>query len=250
MDEQTKTCTKCLQAKSLSDFSRRGNRRNGINSECKKCVCARARRWAIKNPERYLAKQNAWSKANPGKRKDSQRKYAQTHPEKIRQNAKEWAKENPDKVRVMKRVWEKNNIPKRRRWGREYYQRNKSACLRAASKWVLNNKEKVRLIKTKWSRNNRAKCRIGCVRYRARKAAATGSFTLPEWMEILSGHASCPRCCTPWSEIVKPTIDHIVPLSKGGSNFISNIQPLCRPCNSSKGGRIQMETISLREPFE
>lgn len=33
------------------------------------------------------------------------------------------------------------------------------------------------------------------------------------------------------------TIDHIVPLSKGGTNDLTNFQTLCRPCNSSKGNR-------------
>lgn len=38
------------------------------------------------------------------------------------------------------------------------------------------------------------------------------------------------------------TPDHVVPLSRGGTNYIDNIQPLCGPCNSQKHAK----TIDFR----
>lgn len=63
----------------------------------------------------------------------------------------------------------------------------------------------------------------------ARKLA---THTALEWhtlVEIFDGN--CVRCGQS-GPIVK---DHIVPIYKGGSDGISNLQPLCRSCNSSKG---------------
>ncbi len=35
-----------------------------------------------------------------------------------------------------------------------------------------------------------------------------------------------------------PEIDHIIPLSRGGTNDPSNLQVLCRGCNAQKGARV------------
>ena len=69
-----------------------------------------------------------------------------------------------------------------------------------------------------------------------RERSAAGSHTQAEWNAIrgLSG-GRCQRC---GAEGVKLTKDHIIPLSEGGSNSASNLQPLCGSCNSRKGSRI------------
>ena len=45
---------------------------------------------------------------------------------------------------------------------------------------------------------------------------------------------NCAKCST----TENLTVDHIKPLIRGGSNHISNLQILCRRCNSVKGSKI------------
>lgn len=37
------------------------------------------------------------------------------------------------------------------------------------------------------------------------------------------------------------TIDHVIPLVRGGTNYEGNLAPCCRVCNSSKGGLLVSE---------
>lgn len=66
---------------------------------------------------------------------------------------------------------------------------------------------------------------------RTRITKAGGSFTAVEWKNLCSKHKNkCVRC----GKRRKLTADHVIPVSKGGSSNVTNIQPLCKPCNSKK----------------
>lgn len=74
---------------------------------------------------------------------------------------------------------------------------------------------------------------------RALLAGAEGSFTSDEWNALVE---SCEGRCLACGSDENLTPDHVVPLSKGGSNWIENIQPLCRSCNAKK----HVETTDYR----
>ncbi len=76
---------------------------------------------------------------------------------------------------------------------------------------------------------------IYCSNRRARSKNAEGSFTKDEWEQLKAQYGNrCVAC----GDDGPLTADHVVPLILGGTNYITNIQPLCRSCNSSKNDKI------------
>jgi uncharacterized protein YdaU (DUF1376 family) len=67
---------------------------------------------------------------------------------------------------------------------------------------------------------------------RLAEARKKGRHNKGQWQALLdaTGH-QCVKCRAADCELVK---DHITPIYQGGSDAISNIQPLCVRCNSSK----------------
>lgn len=67
---------------------------------------------------------------------------------------------------------------------------------------------------------------------KARVRNAIGFFTTTEWLKLLElYHNRCAYCGKKSKGL---TVDHIVPLIRGGTNTIDNIVPACGACNSSK----------------
>lgn len=73
---------------------------------------------------------------------------------------------------------------------------------------------------------------------RARVAEVGGSYTPQEW-EALKAHFNY-RClmCGQQEPTIKLTVDHVVPIVRGGANSLDNLQPLCKSCNDRKHDKV------------
>lgn len=50
-----------------------------------------------------------------------------------------------------------------------------------------------------------------------------------------------------WPDLLAPTIDHVVPLSRGGEDTLSNVQLACFICNLVKHDRLLEEVLAAPE---
>jgi 5-methylcytosine-specific restriction endonuclease McrA len=58
-------------------------------------------------------------------------------------------------------------------------------------------------------------------------------WTLDQWEPLKRKYHHRCVCCRKKGLKLEP--DHIDPIDNGGAHHISNIQPLCKPCNMKKG---------------
>ena len=67
-----------------------------------------------------------------------------------------------------------------------------------------------------------------------RRDQMRGVWTPEEWAAVCEQYGNvCLACGKP-----EVTVDHVVPISLGGSNTIENLQPLCRSCNCRKQNKV------------
>jgi len=154
-----------------------------------------------------------------------------------KQSAKEWRANNKERVHIMDAAWRKKNAEYRKK----YELNNKEKRLAKSRKWYSLHSEKRLILSRLWNKLNPNKRKEAYHRRRARKNQNGGNFTWKEFIQLCEKFNN--RCLSCKKIGIKLTPDHIVPLAKGGSNSINNIQPLCGPCNSSK----QVKIIDYRE---
>lgn len=128
-----------------------------------------------------------------------------------------YAERHREALLAYQREYRARNRDERLAADRRYYQENRERAAAYGRRRRAMFPEKVRLIAR--ARNNR-------------KRAAEGSFTPEEWTALCARYGN--RCLACGRDDLPLTVDHVVPLAKGGTNWISNLQPLCKPCNCQK----------------
>ena len=129
-----------------------------------------------------------------------------------------------------------NNTVKRKAYRSAY---NASPEGKAAIS-AYNSSLGAKAIRTVYSASDKG--RANNIRNQARRRsclkACITTFTSGEWEDIKKAqHGRCNDCGT----FCTLTIDHVIPLGRGGHHTKENIQGLCKSCNCRKGDRIALD---------
>lgn len=208
----TKTCASCQKELPNGSFSKH---KGGLRSRCRECCSADFKKWRSQNLEkdrqRHLGR---WSRTP-----DEQKR-------RILAQQKSNRDLNRERIRVVKR---------------EHYVRNRDSYLLRAKKQAASNPQAVRDRASLWNKTNVARRReislLSSHKRRAAIHAAPGSHTIDDLRVLFENHDwRCVYCGQ-----IATSVDHVVPISRGGSDSPENLVPCCRSCNSRKNRRTPQE---------
>lgn len=172
------------------------------------------------------------------RRKEAQQRYHEKHPEARKEYAarnrerqteycRAYRKRYPERMRESTRRWKAAHpeykpapYEERREYARAYYQKNRERLLELSRQWKAANADRRR---------------VQCIRRYAAQRGAAGTFT-PEQFAARSamfGH----KCWIPDCGKTGKEIDHVIAVTRGGSNWPANLRPICRHHNTRKGAK-------------
>lgn len=173
---------------------------------------------------------------NEEKRKyvrEQMRRYRASHPEYVKKEkakGKEYNKKYPERRHNSTKKW------------RESHKAQWNAYMQ---KWRFENPEEWKVLNKRYRAKHIDKIRVKEAQKETRRRKGEGSFTLEEWNEKKKlFNYTCPSCGKKEPDVTL-TIDHAIPLIKGGTHNIDNLQPLCPHCNFSK-----REKTIIYKPYE
>lgn len=222
---ETQVCSRCHDPKPLEEFAKNKLAKRGVNTTCKPCLREYGK-------EHYKQNKAAYSKRH--------KEYASTHRRESVKATLKWRERHLEEYKAAHRE-QAIKAYRLKKDDPEYRERAK----KRAKEWYERNNEKLRLkyraneIKNRnkakeWRALNPDKVAELTAIARHRRLNIVGSFTAKEWMMLKKIYNSRCVCCGSSENL---TVDHVIPVTKGGTGFITNIQPLCETCNKRKNAR-------------
>ena len=208
--EQYKTCTKCGQIKNLDEFHNSKSHKSGKKSACKLCNTAAAVAYQKATKDTTYPRITAWRKNNPEKTKEYSR-LARI--------------KRADADREYRKTYYLNNVEAKRQYSRQYAISNPEKLYEKGRRWREANPEKLR----RYSIERRSRKKLASV-FLIRDKDITRILAQP-----------CLYCGKEGG-----TLDHVIPLVRGGLHGIGNLVSACERCNKSKSDKFITEWKKVR----
>jgi len=227
-NQGVKRCSKCGEEKQLDAFVRDKRSRDGRTSRCKLCTNAYFRENYQRDLERSRAQKRTYAAAN---REAINAKNAE--------RLREWRKANPELARQRSTETSRKFREANPAYFREWYQRNlereRARARKSMRKWRDAHPEDERQRRRRYREANIDEVRKRELENTHRRRALKGSAS-PMLVEYMAQLLTMP--CTYCGTTENITVDHIVPLSRGGEHETDNLAAACYSCNSSKGAKL------------
>lgn len=149
------------------------------------------------------------------------------------ENNKQWQRNNRVRYNEIQTKWRAKHPEQALEKGRAWRAANPEQMREFGRKWARANREKVRARTQRWAQANRARIQLYAQERRAREAGAAGRTTPEQLQARIDYYGGCCWVC----HIPYQAIDHVVSLKFGGTNWPSNLRPICKACNSAKGSK-------------
>lgn len=254
-----KTCTKCGKSKPATAefFYSHKETSDKLRPDCKACLLARSRARYEANKERAAETSRAWYQANKEKMAEYNREYYQANKEKMKEQSREWGIANRDKKRehnrayvqrhrervlAKSRAYHSENKERESEYKRTYYVENKEHILNRSQAYYAANKERYAEYQRASLATNPDRHRLYVRIRRARKLQAEGTHTAEDIQaQYTRQKGKCFYCGCKVGDTYD--VDHIVPLSRGGTNWPENLVIACPSCNRSKQNKLPHEWV-------
>lgn len=230
-----KVCSTCKNVKCHGDFYRNGKH---LRSDCKSCKLAADKAFRDANAESINAKRRARRPKRAEVINAQQRASWKTHGKAREERRRMRMAQDPEYTERRRNV----SRNARKKYGHIYNAKTKLPANRererARDRERYYNPKRVEWRETYRKTHSemfRAYYKAKTYKRRILSRQVGGTFTAQEWKSLKKFYDyTCLRCGRKEPDIVL-CADHVIPLSKNGTNSIENRQPLCIGCNSRKG---------------